>query len=71
MLHETWTYGYVSTVGTNPNQIDFENSVLWVAVNTKFSSVPRTNQTPRIARKIHSILDVWLIPAPSSYANEM
>ena len=32
MLHKT-IFGYVSTVGTNPNQIDFENWVLCVAVN--------------------------------------
>ena len=34
MLHKILIFGYVSTVGTNPNQIDLENGVLCVAVNT-------------------------------------
>ena len=34
MLHKTLIFGYVSTVGTNANQIDFENLVLCVAVST-------------------------------------
>ena len=34
MLHKTLKFGYVSTVGNNPNQIDFENWVLRVSVNT-------------------------------------
>ena len=34
MLYKTSMLGYVSTVGTNPNQIDFKNWVLCVAVNT-------------------------------------
>ena len=34
MLHQTLKSGYVSTVGNNPNQIDFENWVLRVSVNT-------------------------------------
>ena len=34
MLHKTIKFGYVSTVGSNPNQIDFENWVLCVTVNT-------------------------------------
>ena len=44
MLRKTLLFGYVSTVSTNPNQIDFENWVLCVAVNTyQVSGVPRTN----------------------------
>ena len=72
MLHKTLIFGYVSIVGTNPNQIDFENWVLYVAVNTyQVSGVPRTYQTSQMVHKRHSILDVWLISAPSSNATEM
>lgn len=34
MLHKTLKFGYVSTVGNNPNQINFENWVLCVSVKT-------------------------------------
>ena len=34
MLHKTLIFRYVSTVGTNPNGINFKNWVLCVAVNT-------------------------------------
>ena len=34
MLYKTLIFGYVSTVNTNHNQIDFGNWVLSVAVNT-------------------------------------
>ena len=72
MLHKTLICGYVSTVGINPNQIDFENWVSCVAVNTyQVSGIPRTNQTSQMTRKRHSILDVWVNPAPSSYTTEM
>ena len=72
MLHKTLAFGCVSTVGTNPDQTDFENWVLCVAVNTyQVSGVPRTNQTSQVARESLSILDIWVIPAPSSYATEM
>ena len=33
MLRKILIFGYVATVGTNPNQIDFENWVLYVAEN--------------------------------------
>ena len=72
MLHKILIFGYVSTVGTNPNQIDLENWVLCVAVNTyKFRGVPRANQTSQMAHKRHFTLDILLIPAPSSYALEI
>ena len=72
MLHKTLIFGYVSTVDTNPKQINFENWVLCVTVNTyQVSDAPRTNQTSQMACKRHSILDAWVIPAPSSYVTEM
>ena len=72
MLYKTLVFGYVFTVGTNPDQKDFENWVLSVAVNTcQISGVPRTNQTSQMARKRHSILNVSVIPTPSSYTTEM
>ena len=33
MLHKTLIIGYVSTVGTNPNQIDFKS---WVLCGSKY-----------------------------------
>ena len=48
MLHKTLIFGYVSTVGTNPNQIDFENWVLCVAVNTyKLAAYQESIKHPR------------------------
>ena len=50
MLLKTLIFGYVSTVDTNRNQIDFRNLVLSVALN-KFSGIPRINQTSPMANK--------------------